>query len=175
MYHSWAFRIVIFFHFKVRISISQRSAIWLNSFSLNAGWNGCTQDVIQLNHKSCEMIADDLRELPQSTSRFVKLTLPKTAKTAVQFFTQVITRGFILWQLLTQQWIVFNDLDQFRDYCRFEGKVFSKQTYTKGCNQFGLLQKYQGWLRAKKLVTVARRFVQRERKPYTLLYNNNRG
>ena len=45
---------------------------------------------------------------------------------------------------------VFNDLDSFRDYCRFEGKVFDeKALYNKEDPNWIAYQKYQGWLRAK--------------------------
>ena len=45
---------------------------------------------------------------------------------------------------------VFNDLDQFRDYCRFEGKVFNEaDLYKKEAPVWIAYQKYQGWLRAK--------------------------
>jgi len=45
---------------------------------------------------------------------------------------------------------VFSDLEQFRDYCRFEGKVFNeKDLYKKDAAVWQAYQKYQGWLRAK--------------------------
>jgi|TARA_Y100000389_G_C17319510_1_gene442276 hypothetical protein len=45
---------------------------------------------------------------------------------------------------------VFNDLDAFRDFCRFEGKVFNeKALYKKEDPVWIAYQKYQGWLRAK--------------------------
>jgi hypothetical protein len=45
---------------------------------------------------------------------------------------------------------VFNDLDQFRDYCRFEGKVFNEaDLYKKEAPVWIAYQKYQGWIRAK--------------------------
>ena len=45
---------------------------------------------------------------------------------------------------------VFNDLDTYRDYCRFEGKVFDeKALYKKDDPNWIAYQKYQGWLRAK--------------------------
>jgi len=45
---------------------------------------------------------------------------------------------------------VFNDLDQFRDYCRFEGKVFNeKDLYRKDSPVWQAYQKYLGYLRAK--------------------------
>ena len=48
---------------------------------------------------------------------------------------------------------VFNDLDQFRDYCRFEGKVFDeKALYKKDDPNWIAYQKYQGWLRAKAIL-----------------------
>ena len=45
---------------------------------------------------------------------------------------------------------VFNDLDAYRDYCRFEGKVFNEAAlYNKEDPNWQAYQKYQGWLRAK--------------------------
>ena len=45
---------------------------------------------------------------------------------------------------------VFNDLDKFRDYCRFEGKVFNeKDLYKEDAPVWIAYNKYQGWLRAK--------------------------
>jgi hypothetical protein len=45
---------------------------------------------------------------------------------------------------------VFNDLDAYRDYCRFEGKVFNEaDLYKKDSPHWQAYQKYQGWLRAK--------------------------
>jgi len=45
---------------------------------------------------------------------------------------------------------VFNDLEAFKDYCRFEGKVFNEaDLYKKDASVWIAYQKYQGWLRAK--------------------------
>ena len=45
---------------------------------------------------------------------------------------------------------VFNDLDKFRDYCRFEGKIFNeKDLYKKDSFVWQAYQKYQNYLRAK--------------------------
>ena len=45
---------------------------------------------------------------------------------------------------------VFNDLDTFRDYCRFEGKVYDeKSLYKKSDPVWQAYQKYQNYLRAK--------------------------
>jgi len=45
---------------------------------------------------------------------------------------------------------VFNDLEKYRDYCRFEGKVFNeKALYNKEDPNWEAYQKHQGWLRAK--------------------------
>jgi hypothetical protein len=45
---------------------------------------------------------------------------------------------------------VFDDLDKFRDFCRFEGKVFNeKDLYKKEAPVWIAYQKHQGWLRAK--------------------------
>ena len=66
---------------------------------------------------------------------------------------------------------VFNDLDAFRDYCRFEGKVFDEAAlYKKDDPTWIAYQKYQGWLRAKAR-NGGKDFVQRERK-FTPRNNN---
>jgi hypothetical protein len=45
---------------------------------------------------------------------------------------------------------VFNDLDKFRDYCRFEGKVFNEaDLYKKDAPIWQAYQKFQNYLRAK--------------------------
>ena len=45
---------------------------------------------------------------------------------------------------------VFNDLDAYRDYCRFEGKVFNEAAlYKKEDPNWQAYQKYQGYIRAK--------------------------
>ncbi len=47
---------------------------------------------------------------------------------------------------------VFNDLDAFRDFCRFEGPgyVFNEaDLYKRDSPNWQAYQKYQGWLRAK--------------------------
>ena len=45
---------------------------------------------------------------------------------------------------------VFNDLDAFRDYCRFEGKVFNeKSLYNKEDAVWQGYQKYLNYVRAK--------------------------
>jgi hypothetical protein len=45
---------------------------------------------------------------------------------------------------------VFNDLEKYRDYCRFEGKVYNeKALYNKEDPNWEAYQKHQGWLRAK--------------------------
>ena len=56
---------------------------------------------------------------------------------------------------------VFNDLDAYRDYCRFEGKVFNeKALYNKEDPNWEAYQKWQGWLRAKAR-NAGRKFNQR--------------
>jgi hypothetical protein len=48
---------------------------------------------------------------------------------------------------------VFNDLEAYKDYCRFEGKVFDEAAlYKKDDPNWIAYQKYQGWLRAKARV-----------------------
>ena len=45
---------------------------------------------------------------------------------------------------------IFDDLDKYRDYCRFEGKVFDEAAlYNKDDRNWQAYQKYQGYLRAK--------------------------
>ena len=45
---------------------------------------------------------------------------------------------------------VFDDLDKFRDYCRFEGKVFNEaDMYKKDSYVWQAYGKYQNYLRAK--------------------------
>jgi len=45
---------------------------------------------------------------------------------------------------------IFDDLEKFRDYCRFEGKVFDeKALYNKDDITWQSYQKYQNYLRAK--------------------------
>ena len=45
---------------------------------------------------------------------------------------------------------VFDDLDKFRDYCRFEGKVFNEaDLYKDGAYVWEAYKKYQNYLRAK--------------------------
>jgi hypothetical protein len=46
---------------------------------------------------------------------------------------------------------IFNDLDAYRDYCRFEGKKFDeKALYKKSDPNWQAYERYRGWLRAKK-------------------------
>jgi len=66
---------------------------------------------------------------------------------------------------------VFNDLDAYRDFCRFEGKVFDERAlYNKQDPNWIAYQKYQGWLRAK--ARGGKDFVQRDRRPKQ---RNNQG
>ena len=45
---------------------------------------------------------------------------------------------------------IFSDLDEYRDYCRFEGKVFDeKALYKKADRNWQAYEKYRNWLRAK--------------------------
>ena len=45
---------------------------------------------------------------------------------------------------------VFDDLEKFRDYCRFEGKVFNEaDLYKKESPNWQQYQRYQNYLRAK--------------------------
>jgi hypothetical protein len=74
------------------------------------------------------------------------------AKTAVKLYTQHKGKGIMT---ITNPVVnkVFNDLEAFRDYCRFEGKVFNEaDLYKKDAPVWQAYQKYQGWLRAKARV-----------------------
>lgn len=45
---------------------------------------------------------------------------------------------------------IFDDLDKFRDFCRYEGKPFDEADLYKGNSTvWQAYQKYQGYLRAK--------------------------
>jgi|TARA_R110000851_G_scaffold23708_1_gene69154 hypothetical protein len=45
---------------------------------------------------------------------------------------------------------VFDDLDKFRDFCRFEAKVFNEaDMYNHEAPVWIAYNKHQGWLRAK--------------------------
>jgi len=73
---------------------------------------------------------------------------------AVQFITLTIDKREKLKMAIEFNRVaydkVFNDLDKFRDYCRFEGKVFNeKDLYKSDATVWVAYQKYQGWLRAK--------------------------
>ena len=60
---------------------------------------------------------------------------------------------------------VFDDLDKFRDYCRFEGKVFNEaDLYNDQSPIWQQYQKYLGWVRAK--TRGGKDFVQRPRKQH---------
>ena len=83
------------------------------------------------------------------------MTYPKTAKTAVQITTPQTSydKGNTKMAIEFNRNAytrVFNDLDKFRDYCRFEGKVFNeKDLYKDDAPVWIAYNKYQGWLRAK--------------------------
>tara|TARA_B110000503_G_C6776813_1_gene261656 strand:+ start:216 stop:458 length:243 start_codon:yes stop_codon:yes gene_type:complete len=60
---------------------------------------------------------------------------------------------------------IFDDLDKFRDYCRFEGKVFNEaDLYKADSYVWGAYQKHQGWMRAKAR-NGGKDFVPRDRRP----------
>jgi CRISPR/Cas system CSM-associated protein Csm5 (group 7 of RAMP superfamily) len=45
---------------------------------------------------------------------------------------------------------VFDDLEKYRDWCRFEGKVFNENAlYNKKDANWQAYEKYRNWLRAK--------------------------
>ena len=61
---------------------------------------------------------------------------------------------------------IFDDLDKFRDYCRFEGKPFDEaDLYKDGAYAWEAYKKYQGWMRAKAR-NGGKDFVQRPRKQF---------
>ena len=61
---------------------------------------------------------------------------------------------------------IFDDLDKFRDYCRFEGKVFNEaDLYKKDALVWQAYQKYQNYLRAKAR-NDGRDFTPRPRKQF---------
>jgi hypothetical protein len=61
---------------------------------------------------------------------------------------------------------IFDDLDKFRDYCRFEGKVFNEaDLYKKDAPVWQQYQKYQNYLRAKAR-NDGRDFTSRPRKQF---------
>ena len=63
---------------------------------------------------------------------------------------------------------IFDDLDKFRDFCRFEGKVFNEaDLYKEDAPVWVAYKKHQGWLRAKARGG-DRPFVQRPRKQFNL-------
>ena len=45
---------------------------------------------------------------------------------------------------------IFDDLDRYRDFCRYEGKVYNESAlYNKDDRNWQAYQKYLGYLRAK--------------------------
>jgi hypothetical protein len=81
----------------------------------------------------------------------------KTTKTAVPFTTLIP---------IDKRDKIFDDLDKFRDYCRFEGKVFNeKDLYKEGTLSWDAYKKWQGWMRAKTR-NGGKDFVQRPRKKF---------
>jgi hypothetical protein len=45
---------------------------------------------------------------------------------------------------------IFDDLDKFRDFCRYEGKPYNEaDLYNEKSIVWGAYKKYQGYLRAK--------------------------
>jgi hypothetical protein len=62
---------------------------------------------------------------------------------------------------------IFDDLDKFRDFCRFEGHVFNEaDLYKEDARVWQNYKKHQGWLRAKAR-NGDKDFVQRPRKQFT--------
>ena len=68
---------------------------------------------------------------------------------------------------------IFDDLDKFRDYCRFEGKPFDEaDLYNNESSAWQAYNKWQGWMRAKAR-NGGKDFVQRDRRPNPR-FNNTR-
>jgi hypothetical protein len=62
---------------------------------------------------------------------------------------------------------IFDDLDKFRDYCRFEGKVFNEaDLYKNDSPNWIAYQKYLNWSRSKSR-NEGRPFTPRPRKQFT--------
>ena len=60
---------------------------------------------------------------------------------------------------------IFDDLDKFRDYCRFEGKVFNEaDLYKDDAPVWQAYKKYQNYIRAKS---------RNNGKPFTPRNRNN--
>lgn len=69
---------------------------------------------------------------------------------------------------------VFDDLDAFRDFCRFEGPGYvfdEKALYNKKNPVWQAYEKWQGWIRAKAR-NGGRDFVKRDRRPNTRNQSN---
>jgi hypothetical protein len=65
---------------------------------------------------------------------------------------------------------IFDDLDKFRDYCRFEGKVFNEaDLYKDGAPVWEQYKRYQNYLRAKAR-NDGRNFTQKPRKQFNRSY-----
>ena len=71
---------------------------------------------------------------------------------------------------------IFDDLDKFRDYCRFEGKTFDEAfLYQDGERSWEAYKKWQGWMRAKARNngnSGERRFNNYDRRPNPRFENN---
>jgi hypothetical protein len=76
--------------------------------------------------------------------------LPKTAKTAVKLFTHSKKE---YWEMSITNPVVnkvFNDLEEFHDYCRTEGYPFNEaDLYKNDARVWQAYQKYKNWVRAK--------------------------
>jgi hypothetical protein len=70
---------------------------------------------------------------------------------------------------------IFDDLEKFRDYCRFEGKPFNEaDLYNNDAWVWAAYQKYQNYVRAKAR-NGGRDFTPRERRPNPRFNNTQRG
>lgn len=69
---------------------------------------------------------------------------------------------------------VFDDLDKFRDYCRYEAKAFNEaDMYNNGSPVWVGYNKHQGWLRAKARAGASYDPNRRTRRPNPRFGNNN--
>ena len=96
------------------------------------------------------------------------------AKTAVQTFIlkiKVIKNMSIENPVIRK---VFDDLDKFRDFCRFEAKDFDEaDMYNAEAPIWIAYNKHQGWLRAKARAGASYDPNRRTRRPNPRFENNN--
>jgi hypothetical protein len=96
------------------------------------------------------------------------------AKTAVQTFIARIKKVKLMTNNFPPVNKVFDDLDKFRDYCRFEGKPFDEaDLYKDGSYVWEAYKKWQGWMRAKARAGANFDPNRRSRRPNPRFENNN--